>query len=52
MTYMLRGVKQKSGSSPLWRARTHPLDAIFQPKTVAIIGATDKPGSVGCAVRL
>lgn len=25
----------------------HPLEAIFSPKTVAVIGATDKPGSVG-----
>ena len=28
-----------------WQRR--PLDAIFSPKTVAAIGATDKPGSVG-----
>ncbi|TAF11002.1 MAG: GNAT family N-acetyltransferase [Nostocales cyanobacterium] len=27
--------------------RINPLDAIFQPKTVAVIGATEKPGSVG-----
>jgi acetyltransferase len=25
----------------------HPLDGLFAPKTVAVIGATDKPGSVG-----
>ena len=25
----------------------HPLDAIFQPKSVALIGATEKPNSVG-----
>src|ERR671917_2893816 len=24
-----------------------PLDAIFRPETVAVIGATDRPGSVG-----
>src|SRR3712207_8817207 len=24
-----------------------PLDAIFRPETVALIGATDRPGSVG-----
>ena len=24
-----------------------PLDAIFAPRTVAVIGATEKPGSVG-----
>ena len=27
--------------------RRRPLDAIFAPKTVAVIGATDRPGSVG-----
>ena len=27
--------------------RRRPLDAIFAPKTVAVIGATEKPGSVG-----
>jgi len=28
----------------------HPLDCFFAPKSVAVIGATDKPGSVGRAV--
>ncbi|MDB9453843.1 bifunctional acetate--CoA ligase family protein/GNAT family N-acetyltransferase [Dolichospermum circinale CS-534/05] len=28
-------------------SRINPLDAIFQPQTVAVIGATEKPGSVG-----
>src|SRR5688572_515080 len=28
----------------------HPLDAIFAPRSVAVIGATDKPGSVGRTV--
>jgi acetyltransferase len=27
--------------------RVNPLDAIFAPKTVAVIGASEKPGSVG-----
>ncbi|OUC09702.1 acetyl CoA synthetase subunit alpha, partial [Litorilinea aerophila] len=27
--------------------RRHPLDAIFAPKTVAVIGATEKEGAVG-----
>ncbi|GAB4532288.1 MAG: bifunctional acetate--CoA ligase family protein/GNAT family N-acetyltransferase [Pleurocapsa sp.] len=27
--------------------RRRPLDVIFSPKTVAVIGATDRPGSVG-----
>jgi acetyltransferase len=27
--------------------RRHPLDVIFAPRTVAVIGATEKEGSVG-----
>jgi acetyltransferase len=38
------GVPDKSG------AVGHPLDAIFAPRTVAVIGATDRPGSVGGTV--
>jgi acetyltransferase len=34
----------------VWRAEAHPLDAIFAPRCVAVIGATDRPGSVGRAV--
>jgi acetyltransferase len=29
------------------RARQHPLDVFFEPETVAVIGATEKAGSVG-----
>jgi acetyltransferase len=37
--------------SSLNRALTrHPLDAIFAPKSVAVVGATEKPGSVGRTV--
>lgn len=32
------------------RSETHPLDAIFSPHSVAVIGATDRQGSVGRAV--
>jgi acetyltransferase len=32
------------------RSEGHPLDAIFAPHSVAVIGATDRPGSVGRAV--
>lgn len=28
-------------------ASRHPLDVMFAPKTVAVVGATEKPGSVG-----
>jgi len=34
----------------LRHAQRHLLDAIFSPKTVAVIGATEKEGRVGCAV--
>jgi acetyltransferase len=34
----------------VWRSEGHPLDAIFAPRTVAVIGATDRTGSVGRAV--
>jgi len=30
--------------------RRSPLASIFTPKSVAVIGATDRPGSVGCTV--
>ena len=32
------------------RTEGHPLDAIFTPHSVAVVGATDRPGSVGRAV--
>jgi len=32
------------------RSEEHPLDAMFAPKSVAVIGATDRAGSVGRAV--
>ncbi|MCU0550888.1 MAG: bifunctional acetate--CoA ligase family protein/GNAT family N-acetyltransferase [Leptolyngbya sp. Prado105] len=34
----------------IWRSEYHPLDAIFSPKTIAIIGATERDGSVGRTV--
>src|SRR5262245_3116981 len=34
----------------LRHARRHPLDAIFAAKKVALIGATEAPGSVGLAL--
>jgi acetyltransferase len=30
--------------------QSHPLNAIFEPKSIAVIGATEKPGSVGRTV--
>ena len=40
----------KPGSDPahdVLRAERHPLDAVFSPKCVAVVGATERPGSVG-----
>ena len=37
-------------SSDVYRSEAHPLDAIFAPHSVAVIGATDRAGSVGRAV--
>jgi acetyltransferase len=34
-------------ASDVLRASRHPLSAIFKPKSVAVIGATEKAGSVG-----
>jgi acetyltransferase len=34
-------------ASDVLRATRHPLAAIFRPRSVAVIGATEKPGSVG-----
>jgi len=31
-------------------SRKHPLDAIFKPKAIALVGATENPGSVGRTV--
>lgn len=36
--------------SDIWRQSRQPLDAIFSPKTVAVIGATERFGSVGRTV--
>src|SRR6056297_2072096 len=32
------------------QAERHPLDAFFKPRTVAVVGASEKPGSVGRTV--
>jgi len=32
------------------RSEGHPLDAVFTPKTVAVIGASEREGSIGRAV--
>src|SRR3984885_14857168 len=37
-------------SSDVYRSETHPLDSLFLPKSVAVIGASERPGSVGRSV--
>ncbi len=37
-------------SSDVYRSESHPLDTLFQPKSVAVIGASERPGSVGRSV--
>src|ERR1700739_2493188 len=49
------GISQPGNSAPdrahdIWRSEGHTLDAIFAPRTVAVIGATDRANSVGRAV--
>ncbi len=34
-------------ASDIWRKPEHPLNAMLAPRTVAVIGATETPGSVG-----
>jgi len=44
--------KASKSSTPtnVWRSEPHPLDAILAPHTVAVIGASERAGSVGRAV--
>ncbi|OGW82753.1 MAG: acetyl CoA synthetase subunit alpha [Omnitrophica bacterium RIFCSPHIGHO2_02_FULL_51_18] len=39
--------RQHDPSHNIWRQGSRPLDAIFKPKSIAIVGATEKTGSVG-----
>src|SRR5579871_2262186 len=41
---------QADRSQDVYRLTSHPLNAFFKPRAVAVIGATEKPGSVGRAV--
>ncbi len=41
---------QKLGCDPahdIWKGQRHPLDCIFRPRSVAVIGASEREGSVG-----
>src|SRR6516164_5953577 len=37
-------------SSDVYRSESHPLDPLFLPESVAVIGASERPGSVGRSV--
>ena len=37
-------------SSDVYRSESHPLDPLFAPHSVAVIGASERPGSVGRSV--
>src|SRR5271167_1617439 len=40
----------KADPSFVYRAESHPLDPLFAPRSVAVIGASERPGSVGRSV--
>jgi acetyltransferase len=45
-----QGVRQRMINEPahdIWKEQRHPLDCIFRPRSVAVIGASERPGSVG-----
>jgi acetyltransferase len=44
---MSTAVPVRDPSSDILKVERRPLDAIFSPRSVAVIGATEKPGSVG-----
>jgi acetyltransferase len=48
----MKKLKQLGGDSAqdILRPREHPLDVFFEPESVALIGATENPGSVGRTV--
>jgi acetyltransferase len=48
----MKKLKQPGGDSAhdIIRPRQHPLDLFFEPESVALIGATENPGSVGRTV--
>src|SRR5271170_6291667 len=37
-------------SSDVYRGESHPLDSLFMPNSVAVIGASERAGSVGRSV--
>jgi acetyltransferase len=54
MTTTIQNTKQPFAkadpSSDVYRSESHPLDPLFAPRSVAVIGATERVGSVGRSV--
>jgi acetyltransferase len=44
------GMQPADAASASERSRPANLDSFFSPRSVAVIGATDRPGTVGCSV--
>src|ERR1043166_7011005 len=43
----MQAIHNKPNKKKLHGQRSQPLDVFFSPKTVAVLGATENPGSVG-----
>src|ERR1035437_8710613 len=43
-------IKKADPSSDVYRSESHPLDPLFSPRSVAVIGASERAGSVGRSV--
>jgi acetyltransferase len=50
MTATIAASRPELAHDVLRHARGNPLDAIFSPKSVAVIGASERDGSIGCAL--
>src|SRR6185437_5966035 len=46
----MQAISSKPSRKKMHSPRNQPLDVFFSPKTVAVIGATENPGSVGRTV--
>ena len=44
---MLKPRANTAGVHDIWHYEAHPLDAIFRPTSVALVGATERPNSIG-----
>ena len=47
MTKPVDTIKPDRAHDILQRDRAHPLDTIFRPKSIALIGATESPNTIG-----